>query len=304
MNNNELDAITALDTDDFLKNMPFIEKMYDSARYVDPIRKKTISIENREVRYTDKNCYGIWEKSAMCENCISIRAINEGKTFVKIDYSTDRIYMVTSVPVNISGQKIVLELLKDVTGSMLITGEDLAKHPEIYAMLDNLNNMALKDALSDVFNRRYINEKMPVDIINSVLLGQQLSVIITDIDYFKKVNDQYGHVAGDFVIKEFAQTLTGCITRSSDWVARYGGEEFLICLPAAGLELAAVIAGRMREAVEAKSFECFGKVIKITSSFGIACMTPPDNKTLEEILSEADGMLYKAKGNGRNRVEF
>ncbi len=97
-------------------------------------------------------------------------------------------------------------------------------HSEIYDMIDSMSNLALKDTLTGIYNRRYINEKLPVDLISASLSEQSLSIIMVDIYFFKKINDTYGHLTGDCTLKIFAETLSGCIRRESDWVSRYGGE--------------------------------------------------------------------------------
>ena len=93
-----------------------------------------------------------------------------------------------------------------------------------------MNKVAYSDPLTGIYNRRYVIEKFPVDLINAALLTKGISIIMVDIDYFKVVNDKYGHLAGDQTLKKVAETLSGCIKRGSDWIARYGGEEFLVCM--------------------------------------------------------------------------
>lgn len=203
----------------------------------------------------------------------------------------------------LANQRIVIELLKNTTDVMAFGN---GNYSEIYEMIDSMSNLALKDTLTGIYNRRYINEKLPVDLISASLSEQTLSVIMADIDFFKKVNDVYGHLAGDCVLKNFAETLSGCIRRESDWVSRYGGEEFLICLPGAEIEKAKEMAEHMRSAVENNVIRCGEHTVKITASFGISSIKPTPGEpcvSVEKLIECADKKLYTAKNNGRNRVE-
>ena len=286
-----------------LDKLVIFERMYDHIRLVDPIIKKVINYSNNTVTELAVKCFDFWEKNKICDNCISIRAFNENKTFVKIEYTPNKIYMVMAIPIELSNRRIVIELLKDTTDSMVYGNENNENNSHIYAMIDSMNNLLLKDTLTGIYNRRYINEKLPVDFINAALSEQSLSIIIVDIDFFKKVNDTYGHLTGDFTLKSFADTLSGCIKRKSDWVSRYGGEEFLICLPGAELEMAIEIAEDIRKTVENNVILRGEHTIKITASFGVCSIKPIVDGSVENFIECADKKLYVAKNNGRNRVE-
>ncbi len=199
----------------------------------------------------------------------------------------------------------MVELLKDTTDSIVFgaSKENDENKSEMYALIDSLNKLALKDPLTGIYNRRYIDEKLPVDLISALLSDQSLSILIADIDFFKKINDTYGHLTGDYTLKSFADILTRCIKRGSDWVARYGGEEFLVCLPGAKLERAVEIAEAMRKAIEENVIIHGEHTIKITASFGVCSIKPTPGFNIESLIECADKKLYVAKNNGRNRVE-
>jgi diguanylate cyclase (GGDEF)-like protein len=173
----------------------------------------------------------------------------------------------------------------------------------VHALIDNMNNLAFTDPLTGIYNRRYISEKLPVDLLNAALLSTKLSVVMADIDHFKNVNDTYGHLAGDYTLKCFAKKMTDCLKRGSDWIARFGGEEFLICLPGADIDVAKAAAETMRQAIEAQTIRYESGEIHITVSFGVYCVKPDASESVDDILRQADLRLYTAKKNGRNRVE-
>lgn len=172
--------------------------------------------------------------------------------------------------------------------------------------VDEIHLMSITDPLTGIYNRGYINERLPQEIRRAHRYGRDLSLVLCDIDHFKRVNDTYGHLAGDAVLKSFARCLTGSIRQQVDWVGRYGGEEFLIVLPETHLEGALVLTERIRQTIESTPIQTSGKTIDIASSFGVACFSPGTRKeivTPEALLQEADNLLYRAKSGGRNRIE-
>lgn len=289
---------------DIIDKLAVFDKMYEVMRFVDPVLKKVVIYKNNKVNEHAAQCFDFWGKNKICENCISIRALNENKTFVKIEYTPDKVFMVTAIPYELDERRIVIELLKDTTNSMIFKNGEYENTSEIYAMIDSMNNLALKDPLTNTYNRRYINERLPVDLIGTALSNQEISIIMADIDFFKKVNDTYGHLAGDEVLKIFARTISCCLKREGDWLARFGGEEFLICLPGAGITKSADIAEKMRREIESKEIVSGNNRIKITASFGVCSARPAQDSKMESLIEEADKKLYLAKNNGRNRVEY
>ena len=291
-----------------LDDIKFVDKISDTIRFVDPIRKKVINYNNGNTDVVDNNCFDFWSKNKVCDNCISMRSYNHNETFIKIEDNLEKTFMVTAIPFELSDRRIVIEMLKDISNTMFIGARGGANSvsTEIHSMIDNMNNLALKDPLTQIYNRRYIEEKLPIDLVNSVLLSQPLSIIMADIDFFKKVNDTYGHLTGDCVLKSFTETISECIKRGSDWIARYGGEEFVVCLPGANLEKAKEIAEQMRKSIEEKSINCGENKIKITTSFGVCSVNlkTTQSESIEELIQRVDEKLYLAKKNGRNRIEF
>jgi diguanylate cyclase (GGDEF)-like protein len=122
-----------------------------------------------------------------------------------------------------------------------------------------------------------------------------------DLDHFKRINDTYGHLAGDDVLKAFAELVRNCL-RKEDLLARYGGEEFVVLLPGAAPAAAAILAERIREEVAARPFDANGRLVRVTVSQGVASEGGDTLPSLEAMLGRADEALYSAKNQGRNRV--
>ncbi|MGR9088670.1 MAG: GGDEF domain-containing protein, partial [Gammaproteobacteria bacterium] len=176
-----------------------------------------------------------------------------------------------------------------------------AKNEELLRLNAKLEELAVTDALTQCFNRRYFNENIRQDCARSERYGHPLSLIILDIDHFKRINDSFGHLAGDQVLRDVAGILRG-IVRSSDKLSRYGGEEFAVLMPNTNLAEACSMAVRLREAVAGYAITYDGKAIRATISLGVAEWLPEYGKVAERLTNAADQSLYKAKSDGRNRV--
>jgi len=162
--------------------------------------------------------------------------------------------------------------------------------------------MAITDPLTGLFNRRYMETHVETLVQRSASRGKPLSVLILDIDYFKSINDTFGHDAGDEVLREFADRLKKSI-RGIDLACRYGGEEFVVVMPDTDLGVAALVAERIRRRIAGEPFPIGegGRPLEVTISVGIAARIGPDDDAAQ-ILKRADEALYRAKRDGRNRV--
>jgi two-component system, cell cycle response regulator len=176
-----------------------------------------------------------------------------------------------------------------------------AREKELSELNDQLTRISLTDGLTQIENRRSLNERLHEMWQHSVRLHEPISLVMCDIDKFKSVNDNYGHQAGDSVLKEFAQVLKS-EAREIDRVGRYGGEEFLLVLPGTVLDAAVTFAERLREKVEGHTFTYEGGTLKRTMSCGVASSPHPRVKDEDSLLRAADDALYVAKETGRNRV--
>jgi diguanylate cyclase (GGDEF)-like protein len=175
------------------------------------------------------------------------------------------------------------------------------KKNELSDLNDKLRRISLTDGLTEIDNRRSLEERLHEMWQHSLRLHEPIALIMCDIDKFKSVNDNFGHQAGDAVLKEVAQLLK-CDAREIDRVGRYGGEEFLLILPGTVLDAAVTFAERLREKVDAHTFTYPGGTLKRTISCGVAASPHPRVKDQEALLRAADDALYVAKETGRNRV--
>ncbi len=166
---------------------------------------------------------------------------------------------------------------------------------------ENLLSSALRDGLTKLFNKRYLLDRLDSELKFAQRHETALSLLMLDLDDFKKTNDTYGHLAGDAVLAHLATTLTRAV-RNEDVIARFGGEEFAIVLRAIGVEPATQMAERLRRHVEQTIVPFQDQELRATVSIGVAGFPSTHAKTFEELVDAADQALYRAKHAGRNKV--
>jgi two-component system, cell cycle response regulator len=162
--------------------------------------------------------------------------------------------------------------------------------------------MAITDALTGLFNRRYMEMHLATLVEQAASRGKPIAALVVDIDFFKAINDGHGHDAGDDVLREFALRIRKAI-RNIDLACRYGGEEFVIVMPETDMAVATMVAERLRRRIAAEPFSIQqgARQLEVTISIGIAALGAPGDNAAA-ILKRADQALYRAKRDGRNRV--
>ncbi len=283
----------------------FFYKLFDVVRLVD-------AQEGKQLEYTADgiivetaiHCTDVFNSSERCKNCTSVRALYAGKTMIKLEYVGGAVLLIFSVPLQHEGRNIVIEMVKNISDSMTVDVKDQYRLDEVNNIINNLNMIASTDALTALYNRRYIDEHLPVFLENSLQNEQTLCGAIIDIDDFKKVNDAYGHQIGDQVLALVAQAISSFIRRSADWAARYGGEEFFVCF--AGIELDDFLTVLERLRIEIARNKLLldqgspDNYIQVTVSIGASILKPHDNA--QSFIERCDRLLYEAKQSGKNCV--
>ena len=177
-------------------------------------------------------------------------------------------------------------------------------HLALKRMADQLRSMALVDGLTGIANRRCLDETLASEWRACQRAGHPLALAMIDIDHFKRLNDRYGHPAGDACLITIAAALKACLGRSHDLIARYGGEEFLVLLPGTDLAGGQAKAEELRQAVQALAIpnENAEAAPVATISIGLAVVVPGTSMRAEQLVDGADQQLYEAKRTGRNRA--
>jgi diguanylate cyclase (GGDEF)-like protein/PAS domain S-box-containing protein len=251
-----------------------------------------------------RRCKDLLDASICREGTCPLSSARKARSFHEFDIERRNdsgeleYYLVsTSSLVTLDGSPGIVAQFKDIT---------LRKRAEAALERANvtLERLASIDGLTQVPNRRSFDEAVAKEWLRLTREQAPLSVILCDIDCFKKYNDHYGHQAGDDCLRQVAQALAGSVGRSVDLVARYGGEEFVFLLPNTPLEGARQIAEKACREVEALGLKHEASVVKpvVTLSLGVASLVPSQESKPEDLIQSADMALYRAKEAGRNRV--
>ena len=222
----------------------------------------------------------------------------------------------------LQGEKIVLHDLGSTNGTycngLKVDKKELVDGDKIlvgsttilkFTYHDNLDEIfqkqmyesALRDGLTKAFNKKYFTDRLESEFTFAIRHAAPLTLVLFDIDHFKRVNDTYGHQAGDHVLSEIAGMLSGTL-RAEDVFARYGGEEFGVICRGSDLMQGQIVGERLRKAVESHRFDYEGTHIPVTISVGVAGLPNASVKDVTELVAVADQALYKSKNAGRNRV--
>jgi diguanylate cyclase (GGDEF)-like protein len=204
----------------------------------------------------------------------------------------------------VNEERVATGLLKD--GDYLHIGNCICRYlagGNVEAQYhEEIHRLTIIDALTDVYNRRYFIEFLGHELASAARYRRPLALTLFDIDRFKEVNDQLGHLGGHAALRELAGRVKR-IVRTADVVARYGGEEFAVVMPDTNHAQAVQCGERLRRLVASRPFDFHGQAFQVTVSLGVATFTGQDWMTTRELIAQADTQLMRAKQNGRNRVE-
>ena len=276
------------------KNLDFFHEMYDVVRLVDPVEKKVLDYRGDVLSYSLDSCYDYWGNYQVCDNCVSIRAHLNNQSFIKMDKTKNKVFLVNAIPVKSAERPVVLELLKDTADTMLIGLQDYINGEAFEGFVERINEAVVRDFITNLYNRRFVDERLPADVVNAMLEKTPLSVCFIDLDGFKQINDLYGHRAGDFAIKAVGAVLTNEIQTKTDWAARYGGDEFLLSLHNTTEQAAHTFLQGVLHKVENLSLDFLPPDTRLSFSYGIET-TSAKLFTADELVQFADQKMYVAK---------
>ncbi len=231
------------------------------------------------------------------------------RSHARVDIKENKVYVVDLGSTNktiVNGQILPPMVLCEVknndqikTGNVIFKFLETGNIEVLSAQI--LFEKANRDALTGAYSKGALLEKGPESIKRSEVLNEALSVIVFDIDFFKKINDTHGHPCGDFVLKDMARVVSTKLIRSNDFFARYGGEEFVLILSGTPDKVAAEIAERIRTTIQNHEFKFEGKIIPVTVSVGVTSKQPNDSQW-QFMFDRVDKALYTSKQTGRNKV--
>ncbi len=220
--------------------------------------------------------------------------------------STVPIIVITGIDNDELGEQAIQQGAQEYLNKDELSGRMLARIIR-YAikrkkMDEKLEKLALTDPLTGLYNRRYFFERGWNEYVRARRYKHELAVFMVDLDYFKKINDNFGHAIGDKVLMDVAKLFSNTL-RDVDLVARFGGEEFIVLIPETDQTGVEFLANRIREEVQSIIINHNGKAVEVSASLGVALLDEGECD-FDELINRADTALYLAKDNGRNRVEF
>lgn len=254
------------------------------------------------LRSVPGTCFDIWKRPAPCLNCTSRSCLAQDAAVFKIEYLDGQVLLIASIPVEVGGRRLSLELAKDVTSSLVVADVEERDNVEITYMINKFNDLAVRDAFTGLFNKTYIHnelEGLVAEAGRDAAHGPAV-LIELDVDAFKQVNDTYGHGAGDDALLFFARRLRGLAEELNGWAGRFGGDEFMFCVPG-GLtddEIERFFAEI--DTLEAHLFDATGRTFSVAASCG-ACRVREDD-TVRSLLDRVDAAMYQAKQTPTRRV--
>lgn len=287
--------------DNLDKVLPLLKSLNDNVRIVDPIKNIVIDNQGMEINETEEKCFSSLCQKELCENCISKNAYLQNSSLIKFVSSSDSIILVTAIPVEKAGIPLVLETFNDVTTSIVFDAESTASVRDNLEAVWMLDDMATKDQLTSLYNRRFADVRLAAVLQNAYAKHNPVSVLFLDIDDLKNINDNYGHEVGDHALQKAANVFAHVVREKSDWVARFGGDEFVICLNHADENTAKLIAKRICYGIKKVKIPIDGNNLRFTVSIGAHTMQKK-KLSAAEIIRIADKNMYKSKSEGKNRI--
>ena len=263
--------------------MEVLREIFDVVRLLKGSDLQAAGMENKlEGEKNLCQCYAFWNKDKRCENCISLKALEEKKQTSKIEFLDSDMYQVFARYLEIDSEPYVMEMLKKLDENTLTDEEGYEKLTE---KLTVYSEKLYKDVLTGAYNRRYFEEKVKNMSLNA-------GVAVIDLDDFKLFNDTYGHDGGDLVLTTVVNVIRHYIRRT-DILVRYGGDEFLLILPGIEKEIFSQKLRMIQEKIHATHIPGFNR-LKLSVSIGGAMFT---HGRLEEAITKADRLMYMAKGH-------
>ncbi len=289
--------------DEIIERLEIFHDMYTFIRIIDPINRKSYVKQKAEAEYqfVEGHCYDFWKKGRQCANCLSRRTLKTNKYAFKLEMKEERLFLIQTYPVELNNKHYIIEMLKDVTDQGMFINEKADEYQELSGYIKNLNSKIIEDQVTEIYNRRFLEEQLPLDLERAKADSDSLAVIIVDVDRFKQINDTQGHPAGDSILKQLSSIFKDSIRASSDWIARYGGDEFIILLYHVTEEQVIKITEDFRRKIEEAEFYYEDKELHFTCSFGV-CLVNGGDYDYNRIIGIADESLYEAKRNGKNKV--
>lgn len=277
-----------------LKALCDIDHLFDYYRIVDPITKEEFHYEREQVlRRRSQPCYALWQRDGPCRHCVSYHTLLDQQGELKFEYNQEKSFLIYALPYFHQHKRYVLEQAKDVTGSLmlhLLFGENSEELPNL---IESLNEWLIHETVTGLYNQRYLYQETARLIDYAKIKPLSLCAVMLDIDEFKQVNDTYGHLSGDEVIRAFAAILRKYVQHTPYLAARVGGDEFMLLCPDLDIAGSQALCQQISGEFCAHPFTGGDRQFFVTFSFGVAKWAEGDD--IEQLFGRADAAMYANK---------
>ena len=290
---------TKFTKDEAVKVIHYMQEEFDAVRIVNPDSRQVLSLDN--LGETQEICHTLWGRCERCENCTSLRALKSKRTSYKIEFINNKVFLIISKYMNINDNEAIMEIVSDASEDFLVNSDEKDKIAEI---IRHHNHLVISDELTGLYNRRFLNQYFIPSLNCCHNENITINLAILDIDKFKNVNDKFGHLAGDQMLRDVAgfwKLHFDSRERNHEHIViRYGGDEMMII--ACGIpfeEFKSLLEQDYHEMRKVCYFE--NEVIPFTLSFGLATTEELTDHVWDfnTLFAIADKRLYESK-NSRN----
>lgn len=270
-----------------------LDNMYDVMRIIDPINKNVINISSQPGVVNSGKCYDLLNRGEMCENCISVRVDVENDTFIKLEYVLNGVMLIIATSININGERYIVETIKNITAQKnKILNEEF--HNQVKNVIDNLNEKVIKDEDTSAYNKIYIETRLPVDLNNSIINENNLSIIMVDIGEYGNVNDKYSkEILGEFV-KGVSEIISEAAYEELYWIGRYSENKYIIVLNNINKEETGNISNEIKDLIKDIHFEYNNESMVVNASIGVYC-SENERIDIKNILVDLEGIISNEK---------
>ena len=283
----------------FLHEKDVFLSIFDLVRIVDPISGQLFEYEGNKITKTGESCIDIFGNEERCLNCSSARAFHTGEQVVKFEHIGDEVFLVISVPLDHNDEKIVVELIKNITRHTGGEMETDSLRSEIMGFINNLNASASTDTLTGLKNRPFITSHIEGILSKHAKNNVDFSVVMLGFDS-PSLYEKYGVTCAEFILASVGGVISSFIRSESDIAARYEDESFLVCFSGVASEACEEVCGRLRDRIEGTVINYKGQPIHVTVSMGIASIG--ETASPEELLEIARDKMEEARRKGRSSI--
>lgn len=295
-------------TQEIMSKIEIMKGTYDSIRIIDPLKKNILFFSDEGNFEAEEGCYYLWKKNKFCDNCISMRAYLEKDTFVKFEYLNEFVVLLTAIPIVIDDTIYVIELMKDIskTGNYYEMG--LKNEMTINDVVEELNNKFILDELTGVYNRRYIDEKLIVELQKSDSNKLPLTILMIELDSFNSIYEEFGIEVSNNVLKDFVTLLKTAIDNEYDWIGRFEENKFVIVLSNANVEVANKIGKKIVNSLVISEFSFSSQNLNTSALYSV--LSAEDTKAnlsniYSELIKNIKEMKLKSKyGHTKDGIDF